>query len=498
MSNAMQQLKSLTTRAPRMLSELAMMPLTDDAMVYGMAENSQHVASGEAFICMPRSGDKARQFIRDAKKHGASVALTIHLDASDELPTLALKDQQTLGEVLRRWFTTDRDHATCIGITGTDGKTSIAWMLREALHRHLGSAWACGTLGWVRDNQDIQDLGNTTPSMLTLHRLLAAASDQKTGALVMEVSSHGIEQQRIAGMPIHTAIWSNLGHDHLQDHGGFERYAALKTSFIAEVAAHGTAICNRDCQQVRERVEALALPVHWYSRHDQAADLYWQQDQQGEMTLTIQGQHITLRNIPLGDFHAENIAAVALTLCSEFGIVPEGLPALLDGISAPPGRMQSIRQNDVLVLIDYAHTPEALERCLHNVRHLARGRVLLVFGCGGDRDKQKRPVMGEIAHRLADQIWVTSDNPRSEQPEQIIDDILQGMPANDEHIHIQADRAQAIGDAVAKLQSGDVLLLAGKGHEDYMEVQGARSPWSDMDRARMYLSARFHGGEACA
>jgi len=499
MNNAMQELMQLTRRPARKLSELADVAPSQDIEISGISDDSRRVQPGEALLCLPRAGSDARRFVQQAKEFGAAAVISIGMPGLDALlPCLQLDNMQQAGALLRRWFGTEETSVKCIGITGTDGKTSVTWMLREALTRHLGNAWGCGTLGWVRASDRIDDIGNTTPSMLTLHRLLAAAQASNVPALIMEVSSHGVEQQRIAGMPFAAGVWTNLGHDHLQDHGSFDAYAALKTQFISTVVAHGgIAVCNMDQPQLRQQLQATAVTPYWYthglhrSHEGDPAIMAWEQELPGLARLACEQREVLLEEIPAGEFHAENLAAVAQVLHRCFAMPIEEMPATLNGISAPPGRMQGLDIGRWQVFIDYAHTPEALERCLATARNITRERLLVVFGCGGNRDREKRPAMGRIATEMADIVWITSDNPRQELPEVIASEIENGIPRPyPAEVHLQLDRERAIGEAIEVMQPGDTLIIAGKGHENYMEVDGQRTPWSDYEVASDLLHVR--------
>jgi len=475
------------TLAPRLLSQLSEIKPARDESITGICDDSRNVQHGDAFICLPRTATAAADYIRTAEEAGAKAIITVGQKLPTNLPCLHLPDMNAAGKLLREWFATVSCDVNCVGITGTDGKTSIAWMLREALSRHFDSAWSVGTLGLVRDPSNIEDIGNTTPSLLTSHRLLALAKRQRIGSLIMEVSSHGIEQDRIAAIPFGAAIWSNLGHDHLQDHGGFEAYADLKERFIVDTVNNGgLAICNADGEIIRQRIGKSGIKAHWYAHGLYAAennpdiDLTWEQELPGIVRLAYQGKEICVEEIPVGDFHAENLAAVALTLITHFGLEFEMLPALLQGMTAPPGRMQPLNIGRWQVFVDYAHTPEALERCLATARTLTRKRLFVVFGCGGERDREKRPEMGAIAVEMADLVWITSDNPRNEPPEVIASEIESGMPKPyPAELFLELNRQAAIAASIDTMQPGDTVVIVGKGHEAYMEVAGQRSEWSD-------------------
>jgi len=472
--------------------------LNGDVQLSGICDDSRQIKPGYAFLCMPRSDRRASEFAQMAIQNGAAAVISIGVPVQVDIPVLQLDSMDELGALLRRWFGTEEATTRLFGITGTDGKTSVTWMLREVLVDRLQqSTWSSGTLGWINDTGVMQDIGNTTPALLTMHALLATAQQQQIANIASEISSHGIAQQRISGLEFHTAIWTSMGHDHLQDHGGYDKYLATKAGFINGCAKQGGhVIANADHPDICARAPESSK---WYGHglHRDDIDLCWEQELPGMVRLRHMGQEVLIEDIPLGGFHAENIACVALTLLTSLGVSFKELPSLLDGISAPPGRMQDLSAGLWQVFVDYAHTPEALKRCLEAARTMTRNRLLLVFGCGGERDREKRPQMGETAAQMADVIWITSDNPRGELPEVIASEIEHGIsrpyPAK---VHLQLDREQAIAAAVAELQSGDTLVIAGKGHESYMEISGSRVPWSDCDIANKYLANK--GMRACA
>lgn len=490
------RLENMPDIPPRYLSELAA-GITEpgiDVEIHGISDDSRDIRPNEAFLCLPRTGIQASEYIQAAKQAGAAAIITIgEQPGGTELPVLKLPGMSAAGQLLRRWFGTETTSVKLVGITGTDGKTSVSWMLRQALAALQGSTWALGTLGWIKDADDIVPLGNTTPSLLTMHQLLAMAEAAGVGTLICEVSSHGIAQQRIAGLDFDVAVWTNLGHDHLHDHGGFEAYATIKAGFLRQVAAcGGLTICNADDPEVMARAPEATLS-YGHGLYREGLSLAWEQELPGMLRLQptaaaaaagsagkIAAREICIEDIPLGDFHAENLAAVALVLGVAFDVWAPNLTKLLTGINTPPGRLQPVNVGPWQVFIDYAHTPEALERCLKAARRLTHHRLLTVFGCGGNRDHEKRPHMGAIAAQLADVMWITSDNPREEMPEVIAAEIADGIdrpcPAE---VHLQLDRKAAIREAIEDMKHGDVLVIAGKGVEPCMEIGGHRLPWSD-------------------
>jgi len=495
MNNAMQYLKTMSQPNTQSFTSLGYDFSGAGCRIQNICDDSRSIVQGDTFLCMPRSAEKSRDYIQYAIAAGASSIIYIGSDyMSSSAPCLCLPDLDETGDFLRRYFQTTKTNTQCLGITGTDGKTSVTWMLREALMKKYDTAWSSGTLGWIEDNQHIHDLGNTTPSILTLHHLLSAADKQRVPALVMEVSSHGIEQQRVAGLHFDVGLWTTLGHDHLQDHGGFEAYASLKESFIYSTGKRGgTVVYNHDQENIFQRLKPSNFKLNAYGHGlYQYAELSniitWEQELPGLLRLAYQGKEVVIDDVPIGRFHAENITAVAQVLHSHYQLELPEIALLLCGITAPPGRMQPLNTGVWQVFIDYAHTAEALQACLESIRPITRGRLILVFGCGGERDREKRPVMGRIASEFADVLWITSDNPRHEHPEIIASEIEEGIarpyPLD---VYLELDREQAIANAITSMNLDDTLIIAGKGHENYMDIQGERLPWNDMVCARHLL-----------
>ncbi|MDQ6990471.1 MAG: UDP-N-acetylmuramoyl-L-alanyl-D-glutamate--2,6-diaminopimelate ligase [Mariprofundaceae bacterium] len=464
-----------------------------------LCDDSRLIQHGDTFLCLPRAGNESARFIAQAIRQGASAVVHVGEPIDCDVMMLCLPDMQALGQFLRRYFETENTFTRCIGVTGTDGKTSVAWMLRQALERHLGKAWSSGTLGWMLSLETCHDLGNTTPSLLTMHYLLAAAHQANIPVWVMEVSSHGIEQQRMAGIPIDTAIWTTLGHDHLQDHGGFDNYANLKSTFIHHLMEHGhDVIINAQQTAILKRLHADNwkgyMPKHMpfdamlINTLQQADMMQWEVIENACLTLTYHNEEVVLHDVPVGQFHAENLAAVAQLLTQQWSMSLSDISACLSVMPAPYGRMEAVKNTQNLqVYVDYAHTPEGLQACLQSARALTDTRLMLVFGCGGNRDVSKRAEMGAVAETFADKVWVTSDNPRDEEPEIIIADILQGL--NTQKLRIFVNRADAIADALKTMSKDDVLVIAGKGHENYMEIKGQRTPWHDATWVKQCLDS---------
>jgi len=485
MNRAQQLLQQRSQRDKRSLGTVwpAAAPELHGIEICDVQDDSRLLQRGDAWLCLPAACGAWDDYADMAVQAGASLCIQVGgaTHVRDDLPVLYLADMAQLGLWLRHWFHTLQSNTQLIGVTGTDGKTSVTWMTRSVLEKTEGACWSAGTLGWMQDRDSCVDLGNTTTSLLNNHRLWAAASDAKIPYLVMEISSHGIDQQRVAGLHFCAVIWTTMGRDHLDYHSDIEAYRRSKAAFVTAVAASGgTVIANADQADI-VRLRAAAA-THWYAEHRTPAvcdALTWLVDSPQTLHLYQHGDVAMLCPVPAGSIHGQNLAAVATLLVQRFGYDLARVVSVLTAVDAPPGRMESlVDATGRQVFVDYAHTPEAVTACLAVARDATHGRVLLVFGCGGDRDHGKRALMGRAA-LAADSVWITSDNPRNEDPGAIVDEIYHATD-HARHVHCEIDRKQAIKQAVAALQVGDVLLIAGKGHEDYMELaQGQRVPWSD-------------------
>jgi UDP-N-acetylmuramoyl-L-alanyl-D-glutamate--2,6-diaminopimelate ligase len=403
-----------------------------------------------------------------------------------------------LGELAARFYGTRSNPARLLGVTGTNGKTSVAWFLRDALTA-LGEPCALiGTLGMSFGGKRVES-GRTTPDVLCLHRTLAGFRQQGATACAMEVSSHALDQGRVDGLSIQVAIFTNLSRDHLDYHGDMETYFAAKARLFARPEVRLAAI-NRDDAHGRRLLAQLPAGVKAVSfGHDVEADVHPRR-----IDFTAGGLHLTLAvdatefecELPLyGDFNVSNVMAVVAVLHG-LGHDVADIRRALAALTPVPGRMEPvIAAAGPRVLVDYAHTPDGLEKALTAVREHFSGRIWCVFGCGGNRDNGKRPQMAAIAERLADRVVLTSDNPRDEDPADILAQMATGLAAPQAAMQI-IDRAQAVAATIAAASAEDLVLIAGKGHEDYQEVRGVKLPMDDRELARAAL-AHWQGGGPC-
>jgi UDP-N-acetylmuramoyl-L-alanyl-D-glutamate--2,6-diaminopimelate ligase len=404
-----------------------------------------------------------------------------------------------IGDIANRFFVRPSERMSVVGITGTNGKTTVAWLLVQALREFGHRPAYLGTLGHGM-GLEVQPDRLTTPDCLTVHRRLRGFLDAGADFAVTEVSSHALEQGRVDGVRFRIAAFTNLTQDHLDYHGDMDTYAGAKARLFT-TAAPGTAVINVGDGFGRElvaraalRAKVLTVAVAGSPSSRPPAELVARSvgvDGAGQ-TLELQfgGQRARLDSALPGGFNAENLAVAAGVLLAA-GTGLEDAARALGKATAPPGRMERIQgyATDPLVIVDFAHTPDALRRVLGALRSLTAGALWCVFGCGGNRDRGKRPLMGAAAGELADHVIITDDNPRDEDPADIAAGVLAGVTGG-ARVIVLHDRARAIQEAVHRAAPGDVVLIAGKGHEKFQEIGGRYRPFSDQDVARRALESR--------
>lgn len=466
-------------------------PLLD---VSGIALDSRRVQAGDVFFaCKGRSGHGLR-YAQQAINLGCAAIVfdPDGVDAPAELsvPTIAEPGlAEHLGIVADRFFGYPSKSVDVIGITGTNGKTTVAWMLADCLRR-LGKRCAySGTLGFGLESVSVSD-GMTTPDVFEMHRRVAEARDAGAIAVAQEVSSHALDQGRVDEVRFRIAAFTNLSRDHLDYHDSMLAYEAAKQRLFT-VHAPRIAVINVDSDAGRRLAELCAAPVVTVSTlPDASASVVVK-----TLAARASGFEIAFDSVYgsgqfelplLGTFNVEN-AVVVLGILLAYGATAADAANVLGTIAPPPGRLQTIGKTEPAVVIDYAHTPDALESALKAVRPNTRGELWCVFGCGGDRDKGKRPMMASVAERFADRVIVTSDNPRSEAPAAIMNEIAAGFSTPVELIE---DRLAAINRAVSHASRDDLILIAGKGHEQVQHVGTERLPFSDLAAASQAFAAR--------
>jgi UDP-N-acetylmuramoyl-L-alanyl-D-glutamate--2,6-diaminopimelate ligase len=408
--------------------------------------------------------------------------------------------RETLGIAAQCVFGEVPAETTFVGITGTNGKTTTAYLFQNLLGKLFGqsSAWMYGTIKYSAGQTEVP-ASRTTPESADIFRAIGSAA-VKPKAVIMEVSSHALALDRIAGLCFDIAVWTNLTQDHLDFHHTMEEYyQAKKRLFTEYLAGQGCAVINIDDPWGKRLSGELAAVRQVTFGESADAHVRILSSESGadatHLSVSVDGAPVQLRSSLAGRFNAYNMAALtagAHALSIDMEIVRESFSAM----KTVPGRMQRVDlAADFSVFVDYAHTPDALDNVLASVRALTRERLLCVFGCGGDRDRTKRPLMGRAAALHCDEAIITSDNPRGEKPEDIIRDIVHGVPLDFPHVVI-VDRREAIKAVLSRARSGDCIVIAGKGHESYQEIRGVRKHFDDAHAVRELFSEAKKNHEA--
>ncbi|HVL67143.1 MAG TPA: UDP-N-acetylmuramoyl-L-alanyl-D-glutamate--2,6-diaminopimelate ligase [Vicinamibacterales bacterium] len=479
--------------------------------VTAVAYDSRQVTAGAVFVALRGLQADGVAFVRDAVSRGAvAIVAETPAPAGVDLPWLQVGDARlALAALAADFHGHPSERLTLVGITGTNGKTTTSYLLASIFEAAGIRCGRIGTIGYRIGNREFE-ASRTTPEAPELQRMLRDMLAQGCGACVMEVSSHALVLRRADFLRFAAGVFTNLTRDHLDFHRDMEEYFTAKRRLFELLPPDGTGVTNLDDRRGADFAVTASRSVTYAI--DQAADVT-----PGPIALSLEGLRfdvrtprgtLQVRSRLVGRPNAYNIlaaAAAAVALDLPFAAIETGIAAL----ETVPGRFQVVSSpdDDVRVVVDYAHTDDALKNLLETARPLAGGRVITVFGCGGDRDRTKRPLMGAVAARLSDMVVITSDNPRSETPEQIIDDIKRGIvlpadrigpggkgPRATPHLSI-VDRRAAIERAVREARPGDLVLIAGKGHEKYQTIGDRTLPFDDVEVARAALAQRRAGSK---
>ncbi len=465
-----------------------------DGIVRGLVTDSRRVEPGNLFIGMPGSRVDGGEFALEALDRGAIGAVVGENIAINHDRVYRVKNiNEVCASLANEFYDYPSRHLQLVGVTGTNGKTTTTHIIEFLLQSNFDTA-LLGTLynRW-RGFQETAQL--TTAFSVDLQRTLRAAINQGVDLGIMEVSSHALDQGRVLGCEFQRAVFTNLSQDHLDYHGTLERYFEAKSLLFMPQYLYGTALLNWD-DFYGQKLTEISKNHLTYSLHDPRADLYATGLVFRPNGVTAQLHTpwgiIILRSSLVGKFNVMNtIAAIGVAL--SLGIEPRMVEERLPQFQAVPGRLEKItvdEAQDITIVVDYAHTPDGLEKVLLAMRPFVENNLVVVFGCGGDRDRSKRPIMGEIAHRLADRVFVTSDNPRTEDPERILADIKAGIK-DDSKVFYEIDRRKTIEEAVLTAKPGDTIVIAGKGHEDYQIIGTTKYPFDDRIEARQALVKRL-------
>jgi UDP-N-acetylmuramoyl-L-alanyl-D-glutamate--2,6-diaminopimelate ligase len=479
----------------RLLDGIA--PVARDVLLSDLTLDSRAVRSGGAFLACRGARHHGLEFAAEVARRGVQAILwepdgrTTPPALDSDIVLTAVPDlSRRASELADRFFGAPSRGLDVVGVTGTNGKTTCAWLLAQALDACGRRAAYLGTLGSAFDGELVAG-EMTTPDAVTAQRELASFRDRGARAVALEVSSHGLAQGRVSAVHFDAAVFTNLTHDHLDFHGDMQAYGAAKASLFERSDlrlrvfntddAFGAALAARPEFAGRIACSRVAKPAAGEGPQVFARDLDF--GAQGtRFTLDTSFGAAPVQSRLLGEFNVDNLLAVLAVLLGS-GVAPATAAAAVSAISAPPGRLETFAaEGRALAVVDYAHTPDALEKALTVLRRHCEGRLWVVFGCGGDRDKGKRPAMGAVAAQRADAVVLTDDNPRSEDGDAIIAAIQPGL--GNKPAEVIRDRRAAILHALREARAGDVVLVAGKGHEEYQLVGGERLAFSDRQLVR--------------
>ncbi|MEE9554656.1 MAG: UDP-N-acetylmuramoyl-L-alanyl-D-glutamate--2,6-diaminopimelate ligase [candidate division Zixibacteria bacterium] len=463
--------------------------------ISGLTDDSREVIPGDLFAAIPGYKTDGRKYISEALSLGAVAVLTSPgIDLHSEIPIIITEDiRKNLAFIADRYFEEPSNKLTVAGITGTNGKTTTSYLL-AGIFESAGWSWGkIGTIGYDIGSRNISS-GNTTPGIINIQRYLAEMIKSGFSGCAMEVSSHALEQGRARGVRFSSATFTNLSQDHLDYHNDMESYFESKARLFNDIPL---AVINIDDSYGVQLLKRASGSVITFGTGDNA-DFGYSCDEMNICGSLLEFRYDGLKKdfrFPLpGIFNHQNVAAAAATAVG-LGL---SLDEAVDGLRiarAVPGRLQPIVMGQPFaVFIDYAHTPDALEKLLTSLREFKPKKLHVVFGCGGDRDRKKRPMMGRIASVLGDHVYLTSDNPRTEDPGIIIEDTLKGM-VDRKKCQVIEDRSMAIKTAISKISEGDVLVIAGKGHEDYQVVGTVKKYFSDIEVAESELRKSGYGND---
>jgi UDP-N-acetylmuramoyl-L-alanyl-D-glutamate--2,6-diaminopimelate ligase len=466
------------------------------ATVTGVSLSSRRIRPGDLYAALPGQRAHGIDFAADAVAAGAVAVLTDEAGADrvPGVPALVVpRPREVLGRLAAHVFGDPAAALRLVGVTGTQGKTTTTRLAEGGLQAAGVPAAVVGTVGTRIDGEDVKtDL--TTPEAPDLHALFALMRERGVAACAMEVSSHALVMGRVDGVVFDLAVFTNLGRDHLDFHRDLDDYFAAKASLFTPERAR-RALVNVDDPYGRRLLDEIAIPSRTFSAT--GADADWRAT---DLDLSATGSRFVVHGpdgrrveagVPLpGDFNVAN-ALAAVAACAEVGFEADAVAAGIAAGAGVPGRLERIEAGqDFAVVVDYAHKPDAVESALRTLRPLTAGRLIVVIGAGGDRDPGKRPLMGEIAARLADVLVVTDDNPRSEDPAAIRAAVLAGTSGAAAEVVEVGDRRRAIRAALDRARTGDIVLVAGKGHEAGQEVAGEVHPFDDRDVVREELARR--------
>ncbi len=465
------------------------------AIVSGTTDSRRVEPSG-VFVAVRGTQCDGHDFIDRAIGKGAAYIVCETPVQNTKAKIVTVEDTSiAAAEMAQTLYGEPAKHLTNLAVTGTNGKTTVAFLVRSVMRR---AGLKCGLIGTIEYDTGRQcyPAGLTTPDPFDIARMQREMVDAGATHMIVEASSHSLQQNRLHGIDFKAAAFTNLGGDHLDYHQTTEDYLAAKTKLFSALSNEATAILNKESSQSQTIAKKTAAPITYYAV-DQTADIVGavrKTDHSGSVfNITYQDNMAEVQTPLIGRYNISNHLAAA-GLCLACSIDLNTVAAGLSDLKAIPGRLERLEGPDFSVIIDYAHTDDALRNVVHTLRPICKGKLIVVFGCGGDRDRTKRPRMAEAVKDVANFMIITNDNPRTEDPEQIIHDIIEGLKAPQvEMIVVEPDRRKAIQMAIETATKDDIILLAGKGHEDYQIIGTQKIPFSDKAVALEYINKKKNG-----
>lgn len=491
----MTSLKKLLSSARLDLEALSELP---DLSIKGLECDSRKVEKDFLFVAIRGAKQDGTQFIDEAIRKGAAAIVTDEAAArsfahTKPIPFLVVPEcRDALAVLANAYYGHPAQSLKVIGITGTNGKTTCSYLIEHLLQKEKKNVGVIGTVNYRYGSREIPAV-ETTPGPLKIQKILSEMLGERCEYAAMEVSSHALDQKRVAGFKFEAALFTNLTQDHLDYHKTLEAYFECKAALFLGLSSDKTSVLNADDARVASLAKRVRSKVLTYGVHTEAdlraTELFLSQDG-SRFNLSWKGQMIPVRSALAGLHNVYNILG-ALGVVHALGFSVERACGNLASFEGVPGRLEAVRAGqDFSVFVDFAHTPDGLENVLRSLRSFKKGKLIVVFGCGGDRDRTKRPKMGRIASELADTIYITSDNPRSEDPKAIAQEVRSGVASGFKEAVIVVDRKKAIRQALLAARSGDIVLLAGKGHERTQIIGSQALPFSDKEEAERVLNGR--------
>ncbi|EDP76653.1 UDP-N-acetylmuramoyl-L-alanyl-D-glutamate--2,6-diaminopimelate ligase [Hydrogenivirga sp. 128-5-R1-1] len=451
----------------------------------GITADSREVREGYVFFAIRGTRFDGHEFVQEALKRGA-LAVVVERDVEAVQRVIKVENtRKTLAESAHLFYGRPSESLKVVGVTGTNGKTTTTYILESILKKSGSHAGLMGTIQY-RLGDKVFGSGRTTPDPITWHRTLREMVGSGATHVVAEVSSHALDQYRVWGTEFEAVIFTNLTQDHLDYHRDMEDYFRAKARLFFDYK-YRFAVVNTDDPYGKRLARDLGDRALTYGREGETLRIedFKTGFDGSELRVSFKGKSFRFHSNLIGDFQAYNLSA-ALCYTLEVGIDPNAIQEALKDVHVP-GRFEVHRSDrGFIAVVDYAHTPDAMDNVLRTMRRLTKNRVICVFGAGGNRDRGKRPLMGKSAEKWSDVVIITSDNPRDEEPERIIEDILKGVEDKGK-VKVIPDRREAIAEALNIAKEGDIVAILGKGHEDYQEIKGVKYPFSDSEVLKKFL-----------